>query len=131
IEASLFFEAADANGFQQTERAEGVGVGGVFGLLEGDFYVALRGEVVDFVGLHFLDDVEQGAGVGEVAVMEDEMAVGDVRVLIEVVDAAGVEERSRTLDAMDLIPLLQEKFSEVGSVLSGDSSDDGFLQAAC
>src|SRR6185312_689736 len=37
----------------------------------------------------------------------------------------------RTLDAMDLIPLLQEKFSEVGSVLSGDSSDEGFLQAAC
>jgi len=73
--------------------------------------------------------VKEGARVGEVAVVKDEMAVRDVRVLVEVVDAVGVEERGWTLDAVDLITLLQEKFSEVGAILSGNSSNEGFLQA--
>jgi hypothetical protein len=55
--------------------------------------VTLRGEVVDGVGLHLLDDADQAAGIGEVAVVPDELAVRLLRILVDVVDAVGVEER--------------------------------------
>jgi len=49
-------------------------------------------QVIDFVRLHLLDDADQIGGVGEVAVVEDEVAVFHVRVLVEVVDTVGVEK---------------------------------------
>ena len=59
VEAGFLFQAEDADGFEDAQRAEGVGVGGVFGFFEADGDMALRGEVVDFVGLHLLDDADQ------------------------------------------------------------------------
>jgi len=41
----------------------------------------LCGEVVDLVRLHFLDDADQVGGVGQVTIVEDEVALLDVRVL--------------------------------------------------
>ena len=49
---------------------------------------------------------------------------------IDVVDAGGVEERGAALDAVDLVAFGEEEFGEVGSVLAGDSGDEGFLQNA-
>ena len=71
-------QTEDADRFEDAQSAEGVGVGGVFGFLKGNGHMALRGEVVDLVGLDLLDDADQAAGVGEVAVMEDEAAIGRV-----------------------------------------------------
>jgi hypothetical protein len=75
VEAGLLFQAEDADGFEHAQGADAVGVGGVFGLFEADGDVALRGEVVDFVGLHLLDDADQAGRVGQVAVVQDEAAV--------------------------------------------------------
>ena len=47
VEARL--DAGSADGLQQAEGAGGSDVGGVFGNLEADPHVALRGEVVDLV----------------------------------------------------------------------------------
>ncbi len=128
VELGLLFEAEDADGFEQAEDAEGVGVGGVLGLLEGDLDVGLGGEVVDLVGLDLLHDVDERGGVGHVAVVEDEVGVGIVGVFVDVVDAGGVEERAAALDAVDLVSLGEQELGEVGAVLSGDSCDEGFLQ---
>lgn len=87
---AFLFQAEDANRFEHAQRA--VGVGGVFRLFEADRDVALRGEVVRFGGLHLLDDADQAAEVGEIAVVQDELAAAFVRFLIEMVDAVGVEE---------------------------------------
>ena len=54
---------------------ERVGVGGVFRLLERHLHVALRGQVVDFVGLHLLHDVDQAARIRHVAVVQDQTAL--------------------------------------------------------
>ena len=43
--------------------------------------------------------------VGQVAVVQDEALVVDVRILVEVVDAVGVEERGAALDAVHLVAL--------------------------
>ena len=125
VEAALLFQAEDADGFEYAQGADAVGVGGVFGLFKADRDVALRGEVVDFVGLHLLNDADQAAGIGEVAVVQDELAIGLVLILLEVIDAVGVEERRATLDAVDFVAFVEEKLGEVGAVLAGDAGDEG------
>jgi hypothetical protein len=42
--------------------------------------------------------------------MEDEVAVLHVGVLVQMVDAVGVEERGAALDAVDDVALFKEKF---------------------
>ena len=54
--------------------------------------------------------------------------MGIVRILVDVVDAGGVEERGAALDAVHLVALGEQEFGEIGSVLAGDSGDQGFLQ---
>ena len=92
--------------------------------------MALRGQVVDLVGLHLLDDADQAGAVGQVAVVQDEAPVVDVRVLVEVVDAVGVEQRGAALDAVDLVALVEQELGEVGAVLAGDAGDEGGLLGA-
>src|SRR5438477_11838567 len=43
------------------------------------------------------------------------------------VDAIGVEQRSPTLDAVDLVAFSEQKFGEVGTVLAGDAGNEGFF----
>ena len=77
----------------------------------------LRAEVVALVGLHLLQDVEERGGVGEVAVVQHEARVADQLVLVDVVDARGIEERRMALDAVDLIAFFEQQFGEICSVL--------------
>ena len=53
--------------------------------------MALGAEVVDFVGLRFLHDTNEVAGVAQVSVVQLEIDVLDVRVLVDVVNALCVE----------------------------------------
>ncbi len=85
--------------------------------------MALRGEVVDFVRLGLLDDAHQVGGVGEIAVVENEAAVRFVRILVQVVDAVGIEERGAALDAVDDVALAEQEFGQVGAVLPGNTGD--------
>ena len=57
------------------------------------------------------------------------MAVLNMRVLIEMVDSLGIEKRNRAFNAVDFVALLQKEFSEIRSILSSNSRDEGFLQA--
>jgi hypothetical protein len=60
-------------------------------LLEAHRHVAHGTQVVDLVGLHLLHDADQVGAVGQVAVVQLEALVVDVRVLVQVVHAVGVE----------------------------------------
>jgi hypothetical protein len=48
-----------------------------------------------------------------------------VGVLIEMVDAPGIEAGGPALDAVHLIAFGQEEFGQIGTVLAGDSGDEG------
>ncbi len=85
--------------------------------------MALRREVVDFIRLHLLRDVDQAARIGHVAVVQEKAPVGDVRVLIQMVDPVGVEQGRAPLDAVHHITLVQEKFRQIGAILPGDPRD--------
>ncbi len=63
----------------------------VFGSFEGYVDMALRGQIIDFRRLGFLDDSNEVRRVGEIAVMEEEPNVFAVPILIEMIDALGVE----------------------------------------
>ena len=125
VEAGFLLQAQDADGLQHAQRAQAVDVGGVFGALEADGHMALRAQVVDFVGLGFLDDADQVAGVGQVAVVQLEVGVLDVRVLVDVVDALGVEQAGAALDAVHDVAFFKQELGQVGAVLAGDAGDEG------
>ena len=85
--------------------------------------MALGGQVVDLVRLHLLDDADQAGAVGQVPVVQDEPLLGFVRILVEVIDAVGVEQRRTALDAVHLVALLQQQFRQIGAVLAGDAGN--------
>ena len=45
-------------------------------------------------------------------------------VLLEVVDALGVEERAAPLDAVHDVALLEQEFGQIGPILAGDPGDE-------
>ena len=118
VEASLLLEPDDADRFEKTKRAEGIRIRGVFGFLERNCNMALGREIVDLIGLDLANYPDQAGGVREITVMEAERRIRLVGIKIEMINTVGIEQRGATLDAVDLVPLLQEQFRQVGAVLS-------------
>ena len=86
--------------------------------------MALRAKIVDFVGLRFLDDANQVAGVGQVAVVQLEFGIVDMWVLVDVIYPLRIERACAALDAVHDIAFLKQKFSEIAAVLAGDAGDE-------
>ncbi len=84
--------------------------------------MALRAQVVDFIGLHLLHDAGEVGGVCQITVVQDEALVLHMRVFIDMVHPLGVEQRRAALDAVDLVTLLKQELGEVATVLAGNSS---------
>jgi hypothetical protein len=120
----MLIESTYPKGFQKAERADAIGVGGVLGGIETHLHMAHGREVVDFIGLRFLNDADKVGAVGEIAVMQLQAAARLMGILIEVVDSVGIEQRRPALDAVHEVTLIEEQFGEVGTVLPGDSCDE-------
>ena len=117
--------ASVADGFEQAHRAEGVDVGGVFGLVEADADVAIgrRGCRSRRAGSRGQMSREAGA------VARGRRSAGSrsrwpaVRVAVEVVDAAGVEGAGAADDAVDFVAFGEQELGQIGAVLAGDAGD--------
>lgn len=68
----------------------------------------LGGEIVDLVGLAFLDDADEIGGIRQVAIVQDEPLVDFMRVLVNVLYSTGIEGRRPALDPVDDIALTAE-----------------------
>ncbi len=110
VEAGNAFPPEDADRLEQPQRADPVGVGGIFRRLETDLDMALRGEVVDLIGLGLLHQTDQVGRVGQIAMMQEKAGRTAVRILVQMVDAAGVERRGTALDAMNDIAFGEQQF---------------------
>ncbi len=55
--------------------------------------------------------------------MQSEIESLIVKVMIKMIDAVGVEKRRAALDAVDGVPLVQQKLGQVGAILSRNSRD--------
>ena len=86
--------------------------------------MALRREVVDLMRLHLLHKSRETIRISEVAIVQMQSLLGDMRILIEVVDASCVEGRTATDDAVHVIALRQEQLSEVAPVLTSNARDE-------
>src|SRR3546814_6985740 len=86
--------------------------------------MALRSKIIDLVRLCFLDQPDQVGRVSQIAVMQVEPCVTYVRVLVQMVDTLGVEGRGSTLDAVNLIPLREQKLRQIGAILTGNAGDE-------
>jgi hypothetical protein len=80
--------------------------------------VALRAEVVDLIRLHFLNGVQETAGVRQIAVMPNESSVAEMRVQVEMIDAIRVEQRTAALYTVDLVAPVKQELRQIGSVLA-------------
>jgi hypothetical protein len=70
-----------------------------------------------------LHDADQVGRVAEIAVVQDEPPLALVRILVEMIDTIGIEERRTALDAVDFVTLLQQELREVGAVLPRGARD--------
>jgi hypothetical protein len=55
--------------------------------------------------------------------MQDESGIGNVRILIEMIDPVGVEQRCAPLYAVNDVALRQQEFGEISSILPGDTGN--------
>lgn len=86
--------------------------------------MALRGQIVDFVGLDLLDNADQVGRIGQVTVVQNQPQVRLVRVLIEMIDTIGVEQRAAAFDAVHFIAFCHQEFRQIGAVLSGNAGNE-------
>ena len=84
--------------------------------------MALCSQIVDLVGLDLAHQTDQSGGIGQVAVVQS-----DSFLLDQMVDTSGVGDGSAADNAVDLIALLQQKLCQIGTVLTGDTSDECFF----
>ena len=89
--------------------------------------MAHGGQVVDLVGLDLLDQAGEVGAVGHIPVMQAVPHMGVVRVLVEVVDALGVERRGPPLQPVHLIALLEQQFAQVGAVLPRNPGNECYF----
>ena len=119
--AAVLHVAAD--GLQQPDHAHAHYIHGVLRLIEAHAHMALGPQVVDLVGLHIVEHIAQGARIGEIAVVQEEVWVRRLT-HVQMVDAVRVEEAGPPDDAMHLIALGQQQFGQVAAVLAGDAGDE-------
>ena len=88
--------------------------------------MALSGQVVDFVRLDGLDDANEGAGVGHVAVMKVDGTVAfhvpNPFIEIHMLNASRVEGGRTSHDPMDFVTFFKKK-----SVLTRDAGDECYF----
>jgi len=72
--------------------------------------MALSAKVVNFIRLCLLDDAHQIARVAQITIVQLKSRIFNMRILKDLVDALGVKRAGPALDAVDKIPLLQQKF---------------------
>ena len=59
--------------------------------------------------------------------MELKICMLGVWILVDVVNALGVEQRRTALDAVNDVALLKQELSEVRTVLARDAGDEGYF----
>ena len=101
VEAGLFAEPQNSNCLKKPERSKSVNVCRVLGAIEAYGHVRLRAQVVDLIGLSFLHDADEVAGVAKVSEVQLKARVLDMRVFVDVVNSLGVKKAGASLDAVD------------------------------
>src|ERR1051325_4650461 len=120
-------DAGLANGFQQAHGAGGVRIGRILGVVEADADMALGGQVIDFGRLQAVQQADERAAPGQVAIVQKEAGAFDLRIGINVVEPAAVERADAADQAMNLIAFGEQQLGQVRAVLAGNSRDESLF----
>ena len=74
--------------------------------------MALGSQIVNLVRLEFIKKLYQLHRISQVPVMQRQ-----IRVIVDMVNAIGIETGGTADDAVDLVAFFKQEFSEVGAVL--------------
>ena len=131
VEPHRFFRSRDvfARRLEQAKRACGNDISGVFGLVEGDFYVTLCGQIINLDRAHPGEDVSKAGRIRQIAVMQEKACFRIMRIAVEMIDSGGVKGTGATDDTMDFIAFSQEEFSQIRSVLAGNAGNQCALHS--
>ena len=127
VELGELVAPGEVDRFEKPHSAERVHISRELRRVERDAHVALRGEIVDFVGLYLVDELHEVRAVREVSVVEKELNAVYVRVLVEVVYPLRIERRGAADYAVDFIALFEQQLREIAAVLPRNASDECFL----
>ena len=122
VEAGLVAAAAD--GFEKAHGAQAGDVAGVFGHVETDAHMALRGQMVELVRREAVDQIQDPFRAGEIAVMQEQLGIRLVGILIDMVNALGIEGAGAADDAVDFVAFAQKQLGQIRAVLSGNAGDE-------
>ena len=87
--------------------------------------MTLRGEVIQLIGLDFVDQLTESRAIGQVAVVQLHLGSGIMWIAIQMINPGRVERARATYNPVDQIALLQQELGQIRSVLSGDACDQG------
>src|ERR1051326_1651112 len=94
-------------------------------------HMTLCGEVVNLIRFEPVEEFDQIGGIADIPVVKEKTHTVDMRVGIEVVDSARIECARTENDPMDFVPLLQEEFRQVRTVLACNSRNECFFHNPC
>ena len=117
--SGFFGQLQGTNGFQYPQCAERIGIGGIFRRLETDLYMALGGQVVNFVRRNSLDQPHNIAAIGQVTIMHEEIDIFVMWVGVNIVNAMRIERRGAPFHAVDCVTFFQQKSREICAILPG------------
>ena len=98
VDAAGLLQVAGAHGLEHAEDAGGIDIGRELGRVEADLHVALGGQVVDLVGPHLVDHLDDGHGVAQVGIVEVEVGLA-----LEVGNALAEVHGAAADDAVHLV----------------------------
>jgi len=111
VDAGFLLHTQDAYSLQYPQGSHGIRFCCVFRHIEGYFHMALSRQVVDFVGLHGLDDANERAAVGHVAVVQLNLLfllhILDPLVEVQMFYACGVEIGCPAQHPMNFVSFLE------------------------
>ncbi len=123
VKPGLFLQPQNADGFEHTQHAQGVRIGRVFRFFKAHRNMGLRSEVINFIRLGLLDDADEAGAICHVAMVQKKTHAFFMAILIQVVDAVGIEQRGAPLQAMHDVAFVEQEFGQVSAILPGHAGN--------
>ena len=112
---------------QQAHRPGRPNVHRVLRAVEAHPHMALRRQVVNLLRLHLADQPRQRAGIPQVAIVQMQSALSQVRVRVERLQPPGVERAGPADNPMHLVPFRGEQLGQVRAVLPRNARNQCLL----
>lgn len=120
VESNVVVQSASSDSIEETECSETVDITSVFSHIERNLDVRLGSKIVNFGRLNGRDDGDKVGGIGKISVVENHLGAL-VNISVQVLDTTSVERGRTTNQSVNLVTFLEEKFSEVRTILTSDT----------